>query len=120
MMADTGIGRILTAKVISPAQGYDRGIGNLPHTLSDTQSALVVEVFNIFLKIAVLERWICLVLGLVCMGFGMWGICMKSEQDALHAHIEWLGSLYVPTLRVTAIVCTGLGVMLARRGWAHL
>jgi hypothetical protein len=133
MMADTGIGRILTAKVISPAQGYDRGIGNLQEDVKYLNHERTLSVRQGVREkrgdeqksaqpttIAVLERWICLVLGLVCMGFGMWGICMKSEQDALHAHIEWLGSLYVPTLRVTAIVCTGLGVMLARRGWAHL
>jgi hypothetical protein len=71
-------------------------------------------------KIVVIEQWICLVLGLVCMAFGMWGLCMKPEQDAFSAHIAWLGSLYMPTLRVTAIVCTGFGVMLVRRGWAHL
>jgi hypothetical protein len=41
--------------------------------------------------IVVVEQWICLVLGLVCMGFGMWGICMKPEQDALSVHIAWLG-----------------------------
>ena len=29
MMADTGIGRILTTSVISPVQGYDRGTGSL-------------------------------------------------------------------------------------------
>jgi hypothetical protein len=66
--------------------------------------------------IAVIEQWICFVLGLVCMAFGIWGICMKPEQDALSAYIAWLGSLYVPTLRITAVVCVGLGVMLIRRG----
>ncbi len=43
-----------------------------------------------------------------------------SLHDALSAHIAWLGSLHTPTLRVTAVVCIGLGVVLARRGWAHL
>src|ERR1700730_834272 len=70
--------------------------------------------------IVVVERVDLFVLGLVCMGFGMRGICMKPEQDALSAHIAWLGSLYTPTLRATAVVCIGLGVVLARRGWAHL
>ena len=53
------------------------------------------------------------------MAFGMWGICMRPGQGALSEHIAWLGSLYA-TLRVTAVVCVGLGVMLIRRGWAHL
>jgi hypothetical protein len=43
--------------------------------------------------IVVIEQWICFVFGLVCMAFGMWGICMKPEQDALSAYIAWLGSL---------------------------
>ncbi len=68
----------------------------------------------------VVEQWICFVLGLVCMAFGIWGLCIKSGQSALSSCIAWLGSLYVPTLRVTAIVCIGLGIMLIRRGWAHL
>jgi hypothetical protein len=133
MMADTDIGRILTTKVISPTQSYDRGTrsvhGDVLHvsrerTLSarhgvrekaggEQESAQPTTI-------AVIEQWICLVLGLVCMAFGMWGICMKPEQDALSAYIAWLGSLYMPTLRVTAVVCIGLGVVLARRGWAHL
>jgi hypothetical protein len=70
--------------------------------------------------IVVIEQWICFVLGLVCMAFGIWAICVKPEELALSAYIAWLGSLYVPTLRVTAVVCLGLGVALVRLGWAHL
>jgi hypothetical protein len=133
MMADKGIGRILTARVISPIQGYDRGAGSFHENLGhldhertssagrrmkgkggDEQKSAQPKM------IVVIEQWICLVLGLVCMAFGIWGICMEPEQDALSAYIAWLGSLYTPTLRVTAVVCIGLGVMLARRGWAHL
>jgi hypothetical protein len=68
----------------------------------------------------VIEQWICFVLGFFCMAVGIWGLCIKSGQSALSSYIAWLGSLYVPTLRVTAIVCIGLGIMLIRRGWAHL
>jgi len=133
MMADTGTGRILATKVISPIQSYDRGTRSLhedvehlsrERTLSVGQGAREKgggEQESAHPKmVVVIEQWICLVLGLVCMAFGMWGICMKLEQDALSAYIAWLGSLYMPTLRVTAVVCIGLGVMLARRGWAHL
>jgi hypothetical protein len=133
MMADTGIGRISTAKVISPIQSYDRGTGSLHEDVGhlSRERALSVgqgarekgggEQENAQPKmIVVIEQWICLVLGLVCMAFGIWGICMKPEQDALSAYIAWLGSLYMPTLRVTAVVCIGLGVMLARRGWVRL
>ena len=133
MMADTGTGRTLSTKVISPIQSYDRGtrtlhedVGHLrrERTLSagqgvrekggGEQESAQPKMF------VVIEQWICLVLGLVCMAVGMWGICMKPEQDALSAYIAWLGSLYIATLRVTAVVCIGLGVMLTRRGWAHL
>jgi hypothetical protein len=133
MMADTGIGRILTSKVISPIQGYDRGIRSLhgdvgslghKHTLSvgpGVREKGGGEQESAHPKMSVvIEQWICLILGLICMAFGMWGICMKPEPGALSEYIAWLGSLYVPTLRVTAVVCIGLGVMLARRGWAHL
>ncbi len=129
MMADTGTGRILATKVISPIQGYDRGAGGLheevehlgrEHTLSvgqgvrekggDEQKSVQPTT------ITVIEQWLCFLLGLACIVFGIWGICMKPEQDALSAYIAWLGSLYVPALRVMAAVCVGLGVMLIRRG----
>ena len=70
--------------------------------------------------IVFIEQWICFVLGLVCMGFGIRGICVRPEEHALSACIAWLGSLYMPTLRITAVVCLGLGVTLVRLGWAHL
>jgi len=128
-MAGIGTDRILATEVISPIQSYDRGTGSLhedvghlgrERTLSVGQGAR--EKSGDKRKnaqpttIAVIEQWICFVLGLVCMAFGIWGICMKPEQDALSAYIAWLGSLYVPTLRITAVVCVGLGVMLIRRG----
>jgi len=127
-MADTGTRRILATRVISPILSYDRGTGSLhgdghlsrERTLSVGQG--VREKGGDERKraqhttIVVIEQWICFVLGLVCLAFGIWGICMKPEQDALSAYIAWLGSLYVPTLRVTAVVCVGLGVMLIRRG----
>jgi len=127
-MADTGTRRILATRVISPILSYDRGTGSLhgdghlsrERTLSVGKG--VREKGGDERKraqpttIVVIEQWICFVLGLVCLAFGMWGICMKPEQDALSAYIAWLGSLYVPTLRVMAVVCVGLGVMLIRRG----
>jgi hypothetical protein len=71
-------------------------------------------------KTIVVEQWICFVLGIVCMAFGVWGICMRPAQYALSEYIAWLGSLYVPALRLTAVACLGMGVMLIRRGWSHL
>jgi hypothetical protein len=131
-MAHLGINRILAAKGGYPVQGFSRDPGSLHGNVEylDRERALRAgrevrkkeenEQRRAPPKTIVVEQWICFVLGLVCMAFGMWGICMKPEQDALSAYIAWLGSLYMPTLRVTAVVCIGLGVMLARRGWAHL
>jgi hypothetical protein len=110
-------------------RGYDRGTGSLHEDVENRTLSVgqgVREKREDKRKsaqpttIVVIEQWICFVLGLVCMAFGLWGICMKPEQDALSAYIAWLGSLYVPTLRVTAIVCVALGVMLIRLGWTHL
>jgi hypothetical protein len=128
-MADTGTGRILATEVTSPIHGYDRGTGSLHEDVGHLSRERTLSVGQGAREkgederknaqpttIVVIEQWICLVLGLLCMAFGIWGICMKPEQDALSAYIAWLGSLYVPTLRITAVVCVGLGVMLIRRG----
>jgi hypothetical protein len=132
MMVDTGTSRTLAIKVISPIQSYDRAtrshedLGQLRRERTSSAGQGVREKGGGEQEsaqpktIVVIEQWICLVLGLVCMAFGIWGIYMKPEQDALSAHIAWLGSLYMPTLRVTAVACIGLGVALARWGWAHL
>ncbi|MGA7318807.1 MAG: hypothetical protein WBX22_33125 [Silvibacterium sp.] len=128
-MADTGTDRILATKVTSPIHGYDRGTGSLHEDVEHLSRERTLSVRQGVRErgrgeqksaqpttIVVIEQWICFVLGLVCMAFGMWGIFMKPEQDVLSAYIAWLGSLYVPMLRVTAVVCVGLGVMLIRRG----
>src|SRR3982074_16199 len=82
MMADTGTGRILATKIIFPIQSYDRGtrslhenVGHLSreHTLSVGQGAREKREDEHESAqpstIAVIEQWICLVLGLVCMAF---------------------------------------------------
>jgi hypothetical protein len=132
-MAGTGTGRTLASKVISPIQSCDRSTRSLHRNVEHVSRERTLSAGQGVREkgageqesaqpktIVVIEQWICLVLGLVCMAFGMWGICMKPEQAAISAYIAWLGSLYMPTLRVTAVVCIGLGVILARRGWAHL
>jgi hypothetical protein len=128
-MAGMGTDRIFATRVISPIQGYDRGTGSLHEDVGHLGRERTLSIGEgardkgrdkpksaQSTTITVIGQWICFVLGLVCMAFGIWGICMKPEQYALSAYIAWLGSLYVPTLRVTAVVCVGLGVMLIRRG----
>ena len=132
-MADTGIDQILKTKVISPIQGNNRGAGSLHEEFGHLGRERALSVGRGIRKkeggeqkraqsttITVIEQWICLVWGFTCMAVGVWGILVKPRLDALSEHIAWLGSLYMPTLRVTAVVCIGLGVMLVRRGLAHL
>lgn len=66
--------------------------------------------------IAAVEQWLCLLLGLVCMVCGVWGICMKYDQELPSGHIPWLGSMYGPALRGTAVASFVSGAVLVRRG----
>ena len=132
-MAHSGAGRALPAKGRYPAQVFGRSLNSLrvdvgypnrEHSSSAGQETWKKEGNERQgaspSKMIIVEQWICFVLGFACIAFGIFGICMKPEQDALSAYIAWLGLPYMPTLRVTAVVCIGLGVMLTRRGWAHL
>ena len=129
-MAHLAISRILAAKGGHPVQRS--GPGNLHGNVVrlDRERPLSagrrkmrkrekIEQKGASPKTIVLEQWICFVLGFVCMAFGAWGICVRPGQYALSECIAWLGSLYVPALRLTAVACLGMGVMLIRRGWSH-
>jgi hypothetical protein len=131
-MAHLGISRILAAKGSYPVPGSSRDPGSLYGNVGylDREGALSAgrevrkkeefEQRRAPLKTIVVEQWICFMLGFVCMAFGAWGICMRPGQYALSEYIAWLGSFYVPALRLTAVACLGMGVMLIRRGWSHL
>jgi len=69
-------------------------------------------------SIVVIEQWICLVLGIVCVVSGILGIAMNLDQNALPTGLAWTGSVYVRMLRISAAACLALGVMLVRLGWA--
>ncbi|WP_433967824.1 hypothetical protein [Tunturiibacter gelidiferens] len=129
-MAHSGASRTLPTKDKYPVQVFDRG----PDSLRADAGYLDRDASSAGRRTwkkegterqgappaRIVEQWICFVLGLICMAFGIWGLCIKSGQSALSSYMAWLGSLYVPTMRVTAIVCVGFGVTLIRRGWAHL
>jgi hypothetical protein len=127
-MTHSGIGRILAAKGGYPVQGSGSLHGDVGYV--DRERVLSAgpkvrkkeenEQKGASPKTTVVEQWICFVLGFACLAFGIWGICMKPGQHALSAYIAWLGSLYVPALRMTAVACLGMGVVLLRRGWTHL
>jgi len=131
MMADAGIGRTFGTKLLSLVQGCDRGtgslqgdVGYLDHERTSSAGQRMrkkggdEQKSALPMTIVVFEQWICIVLGFVCMASGIWGICMKCGQYPLPAYLAWLGSLYVPTLRVAAVQCLVMGVVLVRRGWA--
>jgi hypothetical protein len=69
-----------------------------------------------FKLIVAIEQWICLVLGVVCIASGIWGIFLKVSQNCVPTRLAWLGSSYFPTLRVTAVGCLVMGLVLVRRG----
>lgn len=131
-MARSGAGRTLPAKGKYPVQVFDRDPGSLrvdvgyldrEHASSAgrrTWKKEATERQGAPSARIVVEQWVCFVLGFLCMAFGIWGLCIESGQSALSSYMAWLGSLYAPTLRVTAMVCAGFGVTLIRRGWAHL
>ena len=67
---------------------------------------------------AVIGQWICFVLGVVCIVCGAFGIRAKHIEGPPPASVAWLGSAYIPALRVTALLCLFLGLLLVRRGWS--
>ena len=69
--------------------------------------------------IVAVGQWLCLLLGLVCMACGVWGICMKYDQELPSGYIPWLGSTYGSTLHGTAVACFVAGVVLVCRGLAR-
>ena len=69
--------------------------------------------------IAAVEQWLCLLLGLICMACGGWGICMKYSLDLSSGYIPGLGSAYGPASRLTAVACFILGAVLVRLGFAR-
>jgi hypothetical protein len=71
----------------------------------------------LFSLIVVIEQWICLLLGIVCMVSGTLGISMTPGQSDLPAYLAWVGLGYAPLLRITAAACLALGVVLVRLGW---
>jgi len=129
MKADTGADRIWAARSMSPirddAGSHHKGLGRLDHErpLSAEQGRKKngedEREDSRFKLIVAIEQWICLVLGIVCIASGILGIFLKSSQNALPAFLAWLGSAYMPALRVTAVGCLVMGLVLVRRGVTH-
>ena len=82
------------------------------HTKRDEGTTLIVP------RIVIAEQWLCFLLGLICMICGVCGLFMKYNQNSPFPYIEWLGPIYGPILRSTAIACFVVGAVLARCGLA--
>ena len=130
-MAHSDIGQISAAKSGHPVQGSGHGSRHVDIGYLDRERALSARQKMRKKeklepkgagppKTIVVEQWICFVLGFACVAFGIWGTFMKPGQYAPSAYIARLGSLYVPALRMTAVACLGMGLVLLRRGWTHL
>jgi hypothetical protein len=101
-------------------QGVDRCLdreGTLNSERRMENKASANQSSFLFSLIVVIEQWICLVLGIVCVVSGILGISMHPGQNDLPAHLAWEGLGFVPLLRITAAACLALGVALARLGW---
>jgi hypothetical protein len=69
-------------------------------------------------KAAVIGQWTCFILGVVCIVCGAFGIFANHIEGAPSASVAWLGSAYMPALRVTALLCLFVGLLLVRHGWS--
>jgi hypothetical protein len=68
--------------------------------------------------VGVLRLWTFFVLGVFCIVCGAFGVFAQQIEGPLSASVAWLGSAYVPVLRVTAVLCIFVVLLLVRRGWS--
>ncbi len=131
-MPDRDTARLLMAKDTSPARGRSDVRSGSHHlhaktnlaertwSESSTRDESAKREHDVpSPEIAVVWQWICFALGLVSMACGVWGICVQHGQNVLPGWGAWLGSFYVPVLRLVAVLCLGIGAVLVRRGWAQ-
>ena len=126
MKADTVAGQISTTRSMSPIHddvgGRHKDAGRLNHERPASaeqgmkKNRKEERMGPRFGLIVAIEQWICLVLGVICIASGTCGVFLKLSQNALPAYLAWLAMAYVPTLRITAIACFVMGLMLVRRG----
>ena len=125
MKADTGARRISTTGSTSPIHGdadsRHKDVGRLNRERpSSTEQGMRKDTKERkeyrFGLIVAIEQWICLALGVVCIASGTYGVFLKLGQNALPSYLAWLAMAYVPTLRMTAIACLVMGLVLVRRG----
>jgi hypothetical protein len=125
MKAGTSTGRISTTRSMSPihdAGSHHKDVSRVdyewPSSAEQRMKKNTKEEHKgrRFGMIVAIEQWVCMVLGVVCIASGTCGIFMKLSQNALPAYLAWLTMAYVPTLRITAVACLVMGLVLVRRG----
>jgi hypothetical protein len=124
MKADTGADRILATKSISPihdgAGGRNKGVSRLDRERPSSAETGMKKnekderKDSRFKLIVAIEQWICLILGVVCIASGIRGAFLELSQSALPAYLAWLAPGYVLTLRITAVACLVMGLVLVR------
>jgi hypothetical protein len=128
MKAHTGAGRLSTTRSMSQIHGDadsryqhigrldDEGPSGAEQGMKKSRKEARKD--SRFVMIIAIEQWICVVLGVVCIASGIWGVLLKPSQNALPAYLAWLATAFVPTLRIIAVACLVMGLVLVRRGLA--
>jgi hypothetical protein len=127
-MASEHAGRRLTAHLSFTGSGRDHG----DHTSGDisqrtfgrpwkarqgVRSATGNQPKDSTRRWVVIGQWTNFALGVFCIVCGVFGAFAHIEGP-LSVSVAWLGSAYVPTLRITALLCLFMGLLLACRGWS--
>ena len=126
-MAFRHTGRALTAHFGPPGKdrrsptGYSRRANGRPLNAKQSPESTAGDGSKDFTPswVADIEQWICFVLGVICIACGALGVFAKQVKGPPSGSIAWLGSAYVPALRLTALLCLFMGLLLARRGWSR-
>ena len=117
MKVETGPDQILAIESMSPinseARSRNKGVSRLDHQRPSSAEQRMKKnerderKRSRFKMIVAIEQWLCLLLGVVCIASGIWGAFLKLSQT------------YAPTLRITAVACFVMGLVLVRRGLAR-
>jgi len=125
-MAGSDVGQMLATSGRSAISGSDQSHQGVDRRLDregtlNSQRRIVKKAganqsgFPVSL-IVVIEQWICLGLGMICIISGTLAISMSIGQNELPAHLAGAALGYMPLLRITAAACLALGVALVRLG----
>jgi hypothetical protein len=112
-------GHTLTTYFRSMGKGRDHAVDSpAPNATQKTESRAADEAKDFAPpRATVIGKWICLVLGVVCIDCGIFGIFTKYIAGP-PSSVAWPGSAYIPALRVTALLCLFMGLLLVRYGWS--